>query len=98
MASRIQAKSPAGGPAPDVPDGLPVPALTGPWPVAAEAAAGACGDPGAGALPFAVGSDGFAGAVPSGGTAMAGEADRAGGSATACESGRAGGTWRTAIP
>src|SRR5512140_1542122 len=86
MASRIQAKSPPGGAAPDVPGGLPAAALTGPWPVETGAAARAFGDPGAGELLFAAGSDGFAGAVASGGFAMA------------CEAGRAAGSGRTAVP
>src|SRR5512140_2813670 len=59
MASRIQAKSSAGGPAADVPRALPAAALTGPWPVAAREAAGRCEVPGVGALFFAAGSGGF---------------------------------------
>src|SRR5512141_628656 len=114
MASRIQVKSPAGVPAPDVPRELPEAAVTGPWPVVPGAAAGARararGDPGKGAPLVADGSPGIACAVPSGGFATVDEADRAGGFATAggpvraCgtategESGRAGGTGRTAAP
>src|SRR4030042_5085766 len=81
MASRIQAKSAAGGnPAPDVPGGLPADALTESWTVGTGAAGGPCGDPGAGTLFIAAGSNGYAGAGASGGFATVGEAGRAGGS------------------
>src|SRR5512141_2829900 len=79
MASRIQVKSPAGVPAPDVPRGLPETAVTGPRPVVPGAAAGASGDPGKGAPLIAAGECGFSCAVPSGGFATAGGAGSAGG-------------------
>src|SRR5512135_1141369 len=80
MASRIQAKSSAGGAAPDVPVGLPATALAEPAPVGSGAAARACGEPGAGAPFFTAGSVGLAGTVPSGGFGKAREAERAAGS------------------
>ena len=52
MASRIQAKSPAGDPAPDAPGGLPGAASGEPWPVVCDAVAGGCGRSGGGSAPF----------------------------------------------
>src|SRR5512140_1992587 len=105
MASRIQAKSSAGGPAADVPRALPAAALTGPWPVAAREAVGRCEVPGVGALFFAAGSGEFAGAATSGGFSMVREGGTAGDSAWTdvprCLSGpaaaNAGGTGRRSI-
>jgi hypothetical protein len=98
MASRIQAKSLAVVPAPDISRELPEAAVTGSGAGVPAVAAGECGKSGAGAPFFAVGSDGFADAVTSGGFAKVDEADKAGGFATTGGSGREGGTGRTDAP
>src|SRR5512135_1744685 len=81
MASRIQAKSSAGGAAPDMPVGLPATALTEPAPVGSGAVARASGEPGADAPSFTAGSVGLPGTVPSGGFGTGCEAEWAAGSA-----------------